>query len=105
MKPKKILKSEIFKNAEKNTQGFERISFFLENELGIDLECPKCKNKTNFQIFLNTELMSINTIIDHYNKVWRIETPNVGPLKIKDIKCLNCGNKDSEIKFKRKNNE
>ena len=101
---KGLLKSEAFKQSEMNNQGFERIPRFLDDELGIDLECPKCKNKIYFQIFMDVELMSVNTVIDYYNKIWRIETPNVGPLKIKDIKCLTCGNKDSETKLERKNN-
>lgn len=102
--PKPLLKTEAFRQSENTGQGFERIPLFLDTELGINLECPKCKNKINFQIFVDVELMSINAVIDHYNKIWRIETPNVGPLKIKDIKCLNCGNKNSEIKFERKKN-
>lgn len=94
-----ILRTEIFKNAEKTGQGFDKIPIFLDSKLGIDVKCPKCSNKTNFQIFLDVELMSINTMIDHYYKIWRIETPNLGVLKIKELKCLSCGFKNIESEF------
>jgi hypothetical protein len=100
---KGILKTEAFQKSENIGKGFEKIPLFLDSELGIELKCPKCRNRTNFQIFINVELMSFNALIDYYNKIWRIETPNLGPVKIKDIKCLNCGIKDSEVKFERGN--
>ena len=66
---------------------------FLSEQLGENFKCSKCKNKINFQIFYEVELISTNVVFDYYNKIWRIEAPNLGPLKIKDIKCLNCQTK------------
>ena len=98
----KILKSEIFQKTEHIGKGFDNLPLFLDSELGTDFICPRCKNKVNFQIFLDVELMSINALFDYSNQIWRIETPNLGPIKIKDIKCLNCGLKNSDVRFERK---
>lgn len=87
---KKISKQETFKNSEKIGNSFEKLPIFLHEKLGENFECPNCHNKMNFQIFYESELISTNVVFDYYNKIWRIESPNLGPLKIKDIKCLNC---------------
>lgn len=94
-----VLRTEIFKNSENVGQGFDKIPLFLDSKLGVNLECPKCNNRVNFQVFFDVELIATNAMIDHYNKIWRIETPNLGVLKIKDVKCLSCGIKNSEMEF------
>ena len=94
-----VLRTEVFQKSENIGQGFDKIPRFLDSKLGTNLECPKCHNKTNFQIFFDVELMSANAIIDYPSKIWRIETPNIGVLKIKDIKCLSCGIKNTEMEF------
>jgi len=95
-----IKKTEVFQKTEQIVgKGFEQIPLFLDAELGTNLKCPKCNNKQYFQVFFDSEVISVNTIIDHYSKIWRIETPTLGALKIKNIKCLNCGNKNSDKEF------
>lgn len=93
------LKTDVFKYSENIGKGFDQIPIFLENKLGMNLKCPNCSNKQRFQMFLNVELMSINTVLDQKSQVWRIEVPNLGVLKIKDIKCLSCGFKQTEKDF------
>lgn len=94
----KINKTEDFKQKEKNNW-IEQIPYLLDAKFGIKLECPKCHNKIYFQVFIESELISTQAIIDNYNKIWRIETPNIGVMKIKDIKCTTCGIKNSEKEF------
>lgn len=84
-----ISKTQAFTKS--STHNFESIPNFLDNQLGMDFSCPKCNNSLNFQIFFDVELIATNAIIDHSHKRWRIEAPTIGPLKIKEIKCLNCG--------------
>jgi len=95
-----VISKQAFNQAEMKDKGIEKIPRFLDQELGLDVKCPKCKNDVNFQIFCEMDLISFNSVIDHLNQIWRIEAPNFGPMKIKELKCLSCGTKDDLDKFK-----
>lgn len=96
----KINKIENSNTKENNKDSWiEQIPYLLDSKFGMKLECPKCHNKIYFKVFFESELISTNAVIDNYNKIWRIETPNIGVLKIKDIKCTSCGIKNSEKEF------
>lgn len=92
------LKTETFKQSE--TKGFHKIGKFFEETIGFDNKCPKCKNNEKYQIFFNSELMSINTLVDRRTETWRIEAPLLGPITIKEIRCLKCGYKGKLKEFK-----
>jgi len=93
-----------YNNSQKTERGFDQIPSLLEKQLKDTFECKKCHNKINFQFFINTELISVNAVFDKNNDLWRIETPNLGLLKIKDIKCLKCGAKFDISEIKNDNN-
>lgn len=92
------IKKEIFQKSENIGGSFEKLPRFLNENLGKEIKCPKCNNKNRFQIFFDVELMSINTYLD--KGLWRIDSPSMGPIKIKNIKCLSCGEKGKEEDFK-----
>lgn len=66
----------------------EKIPSLIENELG-DFVCPNCNSKGNFQFFVESDIISFQGVYDK-KKGWRITKPKYGPLKIKQVKCLEC---------------
>lgn len=66
----------------------ENIPTFIEEQIG-DFVCPNCNSKENFQFFVESDIISFHGIYDK-KKGWRITKPKYGPLKIKQIRCLEC---------------
>lgn len=96
----KVKKEDLYRKAEHIAKGFDYIPMFLENELGLNFKCPKCKNGLHFQVILDTSLLAANCILDHLNKIWRVEKPSVNITGIQTIKCLECGYKEKVDIFK-----
>ena len=80
----------------------ESISGVIKNKLGTEARCPKCGNELEFSVYMNTDVISVNLVSDERaQRPWMITSPNLGVLKIKDVRCGGCGYRNTPSHFRK----
>ena len=65
----------------------------IGKNIGQSAICPKCGNAGEFTVYMKTDVVSVNiTSDDRVGRSWMITEPNLGMLKVKDLRCCKCGN-------------
>lgn len=84
-----------------NTQRPGSMADVIKGRLGLTARCPKCGNETEFTAYMTTDIISVNLIADsRIDRPWVITEPNLGMLKVKDIRCSKCNYRNTPPNFK-----
>ena len=76
------------------------LSDVIRNKLGSTARCPKCGNESEFTAYMTTDIVSVNVVADtRIGRPWMITEPNLGMLRLRDIRCSRCGHRNTPQHF------